>query len=185
MYGMHEVLHHRCARGYTRSVENEKTFQFQRTGPRTTSGSRPRAEGILRSLAEAGYSDTKARRAVVRALCGARAGATPADLLSRGRAIHAQLGQVTVYRTLGILSGLGLARRLHQEDGCSAYAVASRGHGHHVICRRCRRAVEFEGCSLGSVIKGAAGSTGYRVEGHWLELFGLCPGCQQKGRRTG
>ena len=120
---------------------------------------------------------------MVRALCEADAGATPADLLERGRSIHARLGYVTVYRTLDILHELGLVRRLHLEDGSSAYAASSRGHGHHVICRRCRRAVEFEGCSIDGVLASAADSTGYRVESHMLELFGLCPDCLARGRR--
>jgi Fur family ferric uptake transcriptional regulator len=137
---------------------------------------------MLCAVAEAGYSDTQARRAVVRALCEAPSGATPADLLSRGRSIHSRLGQVTVYRTLDILSGLGLVQRIHGEDGCSTYAAAPHGHGHYVICQRCRRAAEFEGCAVDAAFSKAAAQTGYRVSGHWLELFGLCPDCQRKGR---
>ena len=141
---------------------------------------RPRAEVMLRTIAEAGFSDTRARRAVVVALCEAEAGATPADLLARGRAKHARLGQVTVYRTLEILERLGCARKLHQEDGCSTYAAASRGHGHHVICRHCHKVAEYEGCSIDKALKDAAARTGFLVEGHWLEIFGLCPSCRGK-----
>lgn len=136
---------------------------------------------MLRVIAEAGYSDTRARRAVVRALCAAQAGATPAQLLSRGRSLHSRLGQVTVYRTLEILSSLGLVRKLHAEDGCSAYAAATRRHGHYVICRQCHRAAEFEGCAVESALGRVTAETGYRVSGHLLELFGLCPECQKKG----
>jgi Fe2+ or Zn2+ uptake regulation protein len=167
-------------------VKNEKKFQFRRAGRAGHAGharavTRPRAEQILVTLAEAGFSDTRARRAVVSALCEAETGASPADLLARGRARHARLGQVTVYRTLEILERLGLARKLHQEDGCSTYAVSSRGHRHHVICRRCHKAVEYEGCSIDGAVQDAAARTGYLVEGHWLEMFGLCPSC--RGRK--
>jgi Fur family transcriptional regulator, ferric uptake regulator len=135
---------------------------------------------MLRVIAEAGYSDTRARRAVVDALCGAPAGATPAQLLAWGKTTHAGLGQVSVYRTLEILSGLGLVRKLHAEDGCAAYAAATRRHGHYVICRQCRRAAEFEGCAVESAMGRVTEQTGYEVSGHWLELFGLCPDCQKK-----
>jgi len=141
---------------------------------------RQRSDRVLRALSEAGFSDTRARRAVVTALCETHRGATPADLLARGRRRHAALGQVTVYRPLEILEGLGLARKLHQEDGCSSYAVASRGHAHHVICRSCRAAVEFEGCRIDDVLKEVSARTGYKVESHFLELFGLCPRCRGK-----
>ena len=157
-------------------VKNEKQFQFSVRGRQV----RRKSDGMLRALSDAGFSDTRARRAVVRALCEARTGATPADLLTRGRRLHAALGQVTVYRTLEILEGLGLARKLHQEDGCSCYAVSSRGHAHHVICRACRAAVEFEGCRIDDVLREVSARTGYTVESHFLELFGLCPACRGK-----
>ena len=164
---------------YISCVKNEKAFQFERRGARLRAA-RPRAAAMLATLAEAGFSDTRARRAVVGALCEADSGASPADLLARGRSRHARLGQVTVYRTLDILERLGLARKLHQEDGCSLYAASTRGHGHHVICRTCRRVAEFEGCSIEMVQRNAAARTGYTVEGHWLELFGVCPACRGK-----
>jgi Fur family ferric uptake transcriptional regulator len=157
-------------------VKNEKHFQFSSRGRQV----RGKSDGMLRALSDAGFSDTRARRAVVQALCEARTGATPADLLARGRRQHAALGQVTVYRTLEILEGLGLARKLHQEDGCSCYAVSSRGHAHHVICRACRAAVEFEGCRIDDVLREVSARTGYTVESHFLELFGLCPACRGK-----
>lgn len=134
---------------------------------------------MLHALAEAGFSDTRARRAVVQAFCESRRSATPADLLARGRARHPKLGQVTVYRTLEILEDLGLIRKLHQEDGCSSYAASSRGHAHYVICRKCRTAVEFDQCTLESVLRDVSARTGYVVEGHWLELFGVCPACRR------
>ena len=156
--------------GYIAFVKNERLFHF----------SPPRAETMRGALAEAGYSDTAARRAIIDVLCSRPGGTTPADLLSRGRRSHPRLGQVTVYRTLEILEQLGLVRKLHQEEGCSSWVATSAGHAHHVICRRCRRAVEFEGCSLEPVLAAVARRTGYTVEGHWLELFGLCPTCRRK-----
>ncbi len=195
------ALTEELARRYIRPVKSEKVFQFQpplrpplqplfrqaRPLGGLSAGARSRAaraQAMLRAIGEAGYSDTRARRAVVRALCGASSGATPAELLSRGRSIHARLGQVTVYRTLDILSTLGLVQRIHGEDGCSTYAAATHGHGHYVICQRCSRAAEFEGCAAEAAFGDAAAQTGYRVSGHWLELFGLCPDCQRKGRGT-
>jgi Fe2+ or Zn2+ uptake regulation protein len=95
---------------------------------------------------------------------------------------------VTVYRTLEILHGLGLVRKLHLEAGCHTYALSLIGprgevrgghdHGHHIICRDCGRAVEFEGCDLGDIIATVEAQTGFQVREHWLELFGVCPECR-------
>ncbi len=147
-------------------MKTDKSFQFRRS------------QRILQALAEAGYSDTRARRAVVRAFAEIPSRATPANLLSRGRRFHARLGQVTVYRTLEILGELGLVRRIHHGDGSSSYAASDSPHGHHAVCTRCHRAVEFEGCAIEPVLANAAQQTGFQVSEHLLELFGLCPDCQ-------
>ncbi len=133
---------------------------------------------MLQALAAAGYSDTRARRAVVRAFAEIPSRATPAALLARGRRFHSRLGQVTVYRTLEILHELGLVRRILHEDGSFSYAASDSPHGHHVVCTRCHAAVEFEGCAIEPVAADAARQTGFAVRDHWLELFGLCPACQ-------
>ncbi|MBK9231293.1 MAG: hypothetical protein IPO15_10635 [Anaerolineae bacterium] len=46
-----------------------------------------------------------------------------------------------------------------------------------MICQRCRRATEFAGCDIATVIAAVETQTGYRVREHWLEMFGLCPEC--------
>ena len=132
----------------------------------------------MAALVEAGYSNTQSRRAVIAALCETSGHASPADLLASGRHYHANLGLVTVYRTLDILLSLGLVRKLHMEDGCHTYVRASHAHGHHVICQRCERVLEFEGCDIGHVVAAVEAQTGFKVSGHWLEMFGLCPSCQ-------
>jgi len=125
------------------------------------------------------------------ALCEAGGQATGAELLVLGRAYHATLGLVTVYRTLDLLLSLGLVRKLHLAEGCHTYALSLTGgrnetcgnephsHGHHVICQRCNRAVEFEGCDLGAALAAAEAQTGFHVLEHWLEMFGICPACRE------
>jgi Fur family transcriptional regulator, ferric uptake regulator len=153
---------------------------------------------MLAALTQAGYSNTRARRAVLEALVNAGGHATPAELLEGGRAYHPELGLVTVYRTVDILAVLGLVRKLHLEEGCHAYALSPAGvqaaathdaeagnggenqaaHGHHVICQRCHRAVEFDGCDIAGIIAAAEAQTGFDVRTHLLEMFGICPACR-------
>ncbi len=169
------------------SMKNENGYQSMADGCLI--------EDLLEALVRAGHSNTRARRAVLRALCEADGQATPAQLLALGRVHLPSLGLVTVYRTLEILSELGLVRKLHLDEGCSTYALSPAAvqytadavaspavpdhvHSHHVICRHCRRAVEFAGCDLQMLVDAVETQTGYRVTGHWLEMFGLCPDCQ-------
>jgi Fe2+ or Zn2+ uptake regulation protein len=166
-------------------VKNENVFQF--TDAVTSSE-------LVDQLTAAGYSNTRARRALLDALVASAGPASPADLLEAGRARHPALGLVTVYRTLEILEQLGLVRKLHLEEGCHSYALSTTAlraegddhghggdaHGHHVICQQCHRAVEFAGCDIDAVIASVQQQTGFAVRSHWLEMFGLCPTCQEK-----
>ncbi len=121
---------------------------------------------------------------------------TPAELLGSGRSHHPALGLVTVYRTLEILESLGLVRKLHLAEGCHSYVLSTvgveadgghghegaDGHGHHVICQACHRAVEFAGCDMDAVVAAVQAQTGFAVRSHWLEMFGLCPSCLEKSQ---
>jgi Fur family transcriptional regulator, ferric uptake regulator len=166
-------------------MKNESIFQF----PKDTV-----SDDLVVLLTRAGYSNTRARRAVLEALSSADGPATPNDLLDSGRRRHQALGLVTVYRTLEILEALGLVRKLHLAEGCHSYVLrtvgagagngtdhgAAGGHGHHIICQECHRAVEFAGCDIDAVIAAVEAQTGFAVRSHWLEIFGLCPSCQEK-----
>jgi Fur family transcriptional regulator, ferric uptake regulator len=129
-------------------------------------------------LANSGYRITAPRRAVMTVLKHVDVPLDAAAVLAHGRKQHASLGLVTVYRTLDLFQDLGLVRRVHEEDGCHGYALASPGHHHTVICRRCGRAVEFTGCEeMRALVRRAEAETGFRVEGHMLQLSGLCRRC--------
>ena len=107
---------------------------------------------------------------------------SPQEIFERGGAIHPRLGLVTVYRTLVLLEELNLVRRIHRDDGCHGYLSSSPGHRHVLICSGCGRAVEFPGGDdLRVLIEQVETGTGYRVNDHLLQLFGLCPDCHEAG----
>lgn len=90
-----------------------------------------------------------------------------------------KIGLVTVYRTLDLLDEFGLVRRVHSQDECHGYVLASPGHHHHLVCRSCKKAVEFPGSDdLSGIVQRVQRQTGYQVSDHLLELYGLCPTCQ-------
>jgi len=139
---------------------------------------------IVQVLSHAGYRITRPRRAVIRALLEDDGYASPSEVRERAKSYYPTIGLVTVYRTLDLLSELGFVRRIHAEDGCRSYATANHGHNHHLICRRCGAAVEFQGCDLSPFLERISQQTGYTVEDHLLELVGVCSNCQQALART-
>ncbi|HEX78098.1 MAG TPA: transcriptional repressor [Dehalococcoidia bacterium] len=136
---------------------------------------------LSKQLRRHGYRLTQQRRAILQALAQSHEYLTSADILDRAKALGFDLGLTTVYRTMDALADLGLVKRIHLEDGCHRYALASQGHRHYVVCPDCSRTVEFEGCDLGFLFQQVSQSTGFAIQDHWLELFGRCPQCQGVG----
>ena len=135
---------------------------------------------VLKQLAERGFRLTQSRRAIVAILYEAEEALTPAQVSALARRRWPRVGLVTVYRTLELLAELGLARRLHTDDGCHSYTRASAGHCHDLICQSCGRVVEFEGCDLSNLLEQVERDTGFAIASHMLELAGLCPACQER-----
>lgn len=130
-------------------------------------------------LTSRGYKLTRPRLAVLQVVSQAHESLSPAEIHTRARKLYPQTGLVTVYRTLDVLAECGAVRKLHQPDGCHSYAPATEGHAHHVICENCQSVTEFADCDLKEMVRAVQRRTGYKIEGHWLELFGLCPNCRR------
>ena len=124
---------------------------------------------------------TRPRREVVAILEDAKIPLTPQIIHQRAVERHCNMGLVSVYRTLDLLSELNLVRKVHGHDGCHGYVLASPGHHHHLVCHACGKAVEFSGSDdLSNLIACIERQTGFNIDEHILQLYGLCPDCQGK-----
>ena len=102
---------------------------------------------------------------------------TAADLLADARARRLGIGRATVFRALEVLVELGAVERIDLPSGDHAYVACEPRHHHHVVCSRCGRASDIEDAGLLAVVDDIERRTGYRIDRHRLELFGLCPIC--------
>ena len=132
----------------------------------------------LSQLQQNGYRLTGARKAVVDLVAASSRALTPAEVFDTARAAYPALGLVTVYRTLEKLEELHLIQRVHRPQGCQAFISAGSGHQHLLLCQRCGNVTFFEGDHLDDLINSIASQTGYSIQEHWLQLFGLCQACK-------
>ncbi|MEO6714425.1 MAG: Fur family transcriptional regulator [Mycobacteriales bacterium] len=96
------------------------------------------------------------------------------DLLKqRGDAV----GLTTVYRALQALSDAGEIDVLRTDEGESIYRRCSVGHHHHLVCRRCGRAVEVEDSQVEQWAETVAREHGFVDVQHRVEVFGVCAPC--------
>ena len=138
----------------------------------------PSPENVADLLMRHGYRLTSPRRAVV------------ADVLSRGRPFTAEevvaslkerapeIGRATVYRTLELLASVDVLTRVLRSDGHPAYIAGTPGHRHHLVCSDCGVAVAFSACPVDDLVRDLSRDTRFAIQGHLLEVFGVCPACQ-------
>ncbi|MDY6874173.1 MAG: Fur family transcriptional regulator [Chloroflexota bacterium] len=130
-------------------------------------------------LNQEGLRLTHPRIVVMSILNEAQVPLSPQSIHQRAVVGGEDIGLVSVYRTLDLLAQLALVRRVHGRDDCHGYVLASPGHHHHLVCRECERAIEFTGGDdLSTLLQRIQRQTGFEVDDHLLQLYGLCPDCQ-------
>ncbi len=134
---------------------------------------------IVASLAAAGRRRTGARRAVADVIAAQPGHFTADDILAASRSVHPAPGRATIFRSLDLLTSLGLVERVDLPDGSHAYVACQPAeHHHHVVCDRCGRSDEVADLGLSPILRRVEAQTGYRIERHRLELFGVCAPCR-------
>ncbi|MEA2631496.1 MAG: Fur family transcriptional regulator, ferric uptake regulator, partial [Chloroflexota bacterium] len=94
-----------------------------------------------------------------------------------------RVGRATVFRALELFEELGLVERLDLPNGDHAYVVCEPAHHHHIVCQGCGRATEVEDNGMEAVAREIEAHTGYLVDSHRVEFFGLCPECRAAGKK--
>jgi Fur family ferric uptake transcriptional regulator len=133
-------------------------------------------ESIVRQLQEQKYRITPSRLAVVEAALDRSGHFSVDDIVSQVPGV----GRATVFRTMKLLSEMGIVCRVLVEDGSLRYRLSQRhDHHHHLVCVSCASVQELDACIDPEVLDELARSTGYEIEGHWLEFFGRCTACRK------
>jgi Fur family ferric uptake transcriptional regulator len=137
------------------------------------------SDAVVAALGDAGKRLTVARRAVAEAISEQDGHFTAEDVLASSRSRRRAVARATVFRSLELLADLGLVERVDLPSGDHAYvACEPEAHHHHVVCSSCGRSVEVGELGLGPMLTRIESSTGYAIDSHRLELFGLCPECR-------
>ena len=90
----------------------------------------------------------------------------------------ASVSLATTYRIVQAMAEDGLLDVLRADDGEARYRrCEAHGHHHHLVCRRCGKAVEIEAPAVESWASRIAAENGYTEVEHTVEIFGLCPEC--------
>jgi Fur family transcriptional regulator, ferric uptake regulator len=89
-----------------------------------------------------------------------------------------RVSRSTVYRTLEQMVEAGMLRSVARQDGRNVYEHDYGYPEHdHLICRKCGSLTEFHNNEIRRILERVAADRGFRMEGHRLEVTGLCDNC--------
>lgn len=132
----------------------------------------------LAAVVASAARQTGPRRAVAELVAAQHGHFSAADLATAAAARGLHLGRATIFRTLELLLSAGALERIDLPGGTHAYVACEPTHHHHAVCSRCGRVADFDDADLAPAVALIAGRTGYRIDMHRLELYGLCAACQ-------
>lgn len=137
--------------------------------------------GVQTRLASVEQRFTPHRRLLVEILRAAGRPLTMPELLVQGHG----LAQSSVYRNLVVLEQAGAVRRIVTDDEFARFELAedlTGHHHHHLVCSACGAVEdvtvpdEIEAL-LDSALVEIAGTRGFTVDTHRLDLVGRCVEC--------
>jgi Fe2+ or Zn2+ uptake regulation protein len=102
---------------------------------------------------------------------------TPKQVWEKLKKNFKHLGYPSIYRNLESFKDCGILVKIQREDRLLCYALCnsheSNHHHHHIVCIKCGKVADVEGC----VLSGVKNASGYKVLKHTVQLEGLCPKC--------
>ena len=121
---------------------------------------------------------TKAQRAVLGVLESAGRFLSAQDIHAHLRQAGSTVGLTSVYRAVQMLADEGSLDVLRSRNGETTFRRCdSDTHHHHLVCRGCGATVEVEAPGLERWLAGLGQAHSFVVEGHTLEVLGVCDRC--------
>jgi len=107
------------------------------------------------------------------------------EVFSAVNKLHPGIGIATIYRTLDLLSQIGLVVKFEFGDGKSRYELAEskRGHHQHLVCTECGKIIDYsnfvekEAEFFKRLEKELAKRYNFRISSHQIHFYGLCKEC--------
>jgi Fur family transcriptional regulator, ferric uptake regulator len=134
----------------------------------------------LAALAEKGYRNGAARRAIVELLGRQPCCLTAIEIFDILRSEGTSVGIASIYRVLDLLVEHRFVQRVDVGGGHVRYEPhhQSGEHHHHVVCDDCGRVEAFSDPTLERVLHDVEGKVGYTIAGHEVVLHGECGDCR-------
>jgi Fur family ferric uptake transcriptional regulator len=134
------------------------------------------------------YRVTVPRRAILDVLSKEEKHLSAEDVFLKVHKKYPDIGLTTVYRTLNLLTQLGLVLKFDFGDGKARYELSSgpenKGHHHHLVCTKCNKVIDYndfieeEEKLLKKIEKLLSKKYNFEITDHLVRFYGLCEQCR-------
>jgi Fur family ferric uptake transcriptional regulator len=107
---------------------------------------------------------------------------TAEEILQWASRRYPALNLATVYRTLDLLSQVGMVTQTDLGGGAATYELVGDSPHHHLACERCGGVIEMDEALLEGLRDQALRVYGFHANPRHLAIFGVCRGCWESER---
>ena len=134
-----------------------------------------------------GYRLTIPRQVILNVLSTNPGHLSTEDIYLAVHKTYPAVGLTTVYRTLDLLTQMGLVSKFDFGDGRSRYELAAGPnikHHHHLVCTNCGRVIDYtlftnkETELLTQTEDALSKKYNFKINSHQIHFLGLCEKCQ-------
>jgi Fur family transcriptional regulator, ferric uptake regulator len=140
------------------------------------------AESLKAELNERGWRLTPQREIILKVFQNLDSGKhlSAEDLYNFLQADGQDISLSTIYRTVKMMSRMGILRELELAEGHKHYEINQPfHHHHHLICVRCNQTTEFKNDSVLKIGDKLTKKEGYHLLDCQLTIHAVCPSCQR------
>jgi len=137
------------------------------------------AGDIVRKLAEQGYRLTPQRIMVISAIENSDGHISAEEIYAQVVAKNPHVNISPGYRTLELLTRLGLVTETDFGEGRVRYHPAGKGHHHHLVCQDCGVIIDLDETVLTPLKAVLLREYGFGADLRHLAIFGRCVKCSK------
>jgi len=131
-------------------------------------------------LKERDFRITPQRLAVLKVLAASDGHPSVEQVYENVRAKFPTTSLATIYKAVNLLKQLGEVLELGFPDGSNRYD-GNKPYPHpHVICTQCKQIIDPDVGGLEELKKEVAKATGFQIQNHRVDFFGICQDCQSR-----
>lgn len=139
-----------------------------------------RVEKAVEILKNSGVRMTPQRHAILTYLLESMSHPTADEIYKALEGKFPNMSVATVYNNLRVFKEAGLVRELTYGDASSRFDANIMEEHYHIICSECGDIQDFHYPYLRQIEEDAEKSVGFKVTGHRMEVYGICPKCQKE-----